>query len=836
MAVYVLTAILAIVTNLATEVLPESWRPYQWVAWPLLFLLVISGVLLVAAQSRSSAESRRPVTPERDSFGRRAMLSRMRRYWVDEVLRQSLHQQTIVELGLQERPDVLRRTWSLVLEEQDRVPRPMDPGVTLADVVEQHRGGLLVLGAPGAGKTTMLLTLLDDLLNEAARYDTTPIPVMFRLSTWTSSGGRALEQWIVDELCGPLYGVPRDLAEQWVADERVLPLLDGLDEVASDDQRACVRAIDAFHAAHRLLPLVVSSRAADYEALDLRLSLGAALVIQPLSPTQIEDYLDRLGEPVIGLREALREEPSLWELLQTPFLLNVAVHAYRGKPVEEISKGDPLPQRQSRLIAAYVERALRRKDAGARYNPDDAVRWLTFIARTLGRRLENFFVVEMADLSWLSPPRRSLIALLTAIPGGVLAGGAIGMLMGLFFDPVVGITSGIFVAIAFGIPLVRFGDRPALKCITFNDRSKFPDNRRNTLINDVFRTLSFVAWFAPVLGVLGLALGAFVGAVVSLIAGSPFLGTSLRGALAGPVLMAMASVLVIISMPPPRYGRQNLRHRPSGSGFRDAVWFALVPGVIVSAQASSTLIDAYGANGLLGGVLLGCAVGYLYSGRGLLGHWLAHLVLAQTGGVPKSLSSFLDFTTNQTLMLKVGSGYMFAHRLLLEYFAGLEFAGATGTSPYVLPAVLDLRPEVLLAQAVKDVKGARGGIVRTLEHVSSALPSNAWVPAAVRIAATLRAEIPAAPSSPFPSAIDRYIRQNRELSEVLWLIAQAKFGEISAATTVELGELIWLHKPKQLSFMSPQQLVEITGTLRAIAAGNDPDLAARARAVIDEID
>ncbi|WP_309111675.1 NACHT domain-containing protein [Saccharothrix sp.] len=126
-----------------------------------------------------------------------------------------------------------------------------------------------MLGSPGAGKTTMLLTLLEDLLDNAAHDRTYPIPVVFPLSSWASDRDRRLEEWFVDELCGPLYGLPRDLAEQWVTDERVLPLLDGLDEVALGRRPACARAIDAFHATHRLLPLVVSSRAADYEALDL---------------------------------------------------------------------------------------------------------------------------------------------------------------------------------------------------------------------------------------------------------------------------------------------------------------------------------------------------------------------------------------------------------------------------------------------------------------------------------------------------------------------------------------------------------------------------------------
>jgi hypothetical protein len=39
--------------------------------------------------------------------------------------------------------------------------------------------------------------------------------------------------------------------------------------------------------------------------------------------------LDRVGEPVLA---AIREDPSLWELLDNPLLLNVVTVAYSSQP------------------------------------------------------------------------------------------------------------------------------------------------------------------------------------------------------------------------------------------------------------------------------------------------------------------------------------------------------------------------------------------------------------------------------------------------------------------------------------------------------------------------
>ncbi len=106
-------------------------------------------------------------------------------------------------------------------------------------------------------------------------------------------------------LGGPLHGLPRELARNWIADDRVLPLLDGLDEVPLQHRLACARAIDDFHRADGLLPLAVTSRSTDYDALGLTLSLGSALMIRPPPPSP-----DR-GVPLSSRRAVDLRQPRL---------------------------------------------------------------------------------------------------------------------------------------------------------------------------------------------------------------------------------------------------------------------------------------------------------------------------------------------------------------------------------------------------------------------------------------------------------------------------------------------------------------------------------------------
>jgi predicted NACHT family NTPase len=143
---------------------------------------------------------------------------------------------------------------------------------------------LLILGEPGSGKTTLLLELTRSLLDRAEWDEALPMPVVFPLAPWAAKR-LPLADWLVDEL-SQRYDVPRQIGHAWVANDRILPLLDGLDEVAERHRSACVGAINAYQEgrAHVLPGLVVTSRVADYDAVTARTRLRGAVLLQPLSP------------------------------------------------------------------------------------------------------------------------------------------------------------------------------------------------------------------------------------------------------------------------------------------------------------------------------------------------------------------------------------------------------------------------------------------------------------------------------------------------------------------------------------------------------------------------
>jgi eukaryotic-like serine/threonine-protein kinase len=53
-------------------------------------------------------------------------------------------------------------------------------------------------------------------------------------------------------------------------------------------------------------------------------------------------------------------------------------------------------------------------------------------------------------------------------------------------------------------------------------------------------------------------------------------------------------------------------------------------------------------------------------------HFFLRLLLYRDGSIPWNYSRFLDYTVSLALLRRVGGGYIFTHRLLLEHFAATD--------------------------------------------------------------------------------------------------------------------------------------------------------------------
>ena len=74
---------------------------------------------------------------------------------------------------------------------------------------------------------------------------------------------------------------------------------------------------------------------------------------------------------------------------------------------------------------------------------------------------------------------------------------------------------------------------------------------------------------------------------------------------------------------------------------------------------------------LMVGLFFGLITGLNRGGSAVIKHYALRLVLWLRGYIPLNFVAFLDQCDKLILLKKVGGGYIFIHRMLLEYFADL---------------------------------------------------------------------------------------------------------------------------------------------------------------------
>lgn len=349
----------------------------EW-ATPVLHMRAPDGVLLrvdlAGAIFRQSAETPQPAAPApspprpaaggEDRRGLEILLRKVRQYWIEGVLEKSLFQAILIDLGMARMSGAVDNPfgdtpWGGLMERPDGESQPLPPEQSLASLYDDEGGSLLVLGEPGSGKTTSLLELAKGLLVRAEADPRRPVPVVFNLSSWVDPHTE-LDSWLADELSGR-YQIPRKIGRSWLAESRVLPLLDGLDELAPPRRAACVEAINRFSQGAGLVGAVVCCRTAEYIDLPVRLSLNAAVRLLPLADEQVQGYLSDLGERLAGLAALLQRDSALRLEARSPLMLSLMVRAYQDMPAAQLlqESAATAAARRKQLMSAYVDRMFR---------------------------------------------------------------------------------------------------------------------------------------------------------------------------------------------------------------------------------------------------------------------------------------------------------------------------------------------------------------------------------------------------------------------------------------------------------------------------------------------
>jgi len=583
---------------------------------------------------------------------RRALLDRVQRMWLDGVLEAALDGHPATVLELREAPDLVDPPWrGITSTRRAGVPRHATDHLR-ADLARAH-GALLLVGDPGAGKTTALLGLARALLERARRDPAEPAPVVLNLASLSHHRG-SLMSWLVDELVVK-YGLSRRRARAWLEEDALVLLLDGLDEVASERRRAVTEAIDAFRTEHPV-STVVACREDNYRALGVRLRFGLALRLEPPDATTLAALCRVHGEAGEAALRTLLAHPE--GPRPTPLVVSLLVHSGRA------STGDArTAETNDALFGAgawdeVVERSLDRPPPLVGRQRAKLLTLLGWLARTLQRTGRADLWLEQVQADWLERPAQRAAARLLGIAAMalVLIGG--NLLGNLVSErpTVVGLVLGGFslvTVLVFNRGL-RVHSGEALRWSWRVSLRRLPLLLGLGLVVGLIFGALYVLW-------VNLALSLTVAVVMALVVGLEPRDREDRMRPAQGLWRAAQTGLIV---------------GPSAGLLAGlAVGYVAVPMILPHVGADSELLRMNDPQASLfwsAAIFVALVTTFIYGFTAVVLHLSLRVVLTLGERVPLRLIPWLDRAVDRGLLRRVGGGWMFQHRTSMEHFAARD--------------------------------------------------------------------------------------------------------------------------------------------------------------------
>jgi hypothetical protein len=656
-------------------------------------LTIVSAVLAAApstpALRRWWRQPGEPTTTDQLKAAVAALTQAVRRQWQEEAARR----QQLRDI------DQMAVRWEIVAgSRRADVPDSLPAGGEIDTLAREYAAApwpLVVVGDAGSGKTGLCVLLLLELLKKKEPLDR--VPVLFQLSSWNPREN--VEKWLVRRLVEyyPFLDDPSRFgataATALLDNERVLPVLDGLDELPEDLRPVVLETIQAYPLFNA--PFVLTCRTDEFAAAAGGRFVGGVTVVglRPIDRDAAVGYLhdvfatdlDR-WRPVLDNLTTQPDGP-LAATLAKPLMLFLARATYVGRhttPAELLDR-DRLPDAEAiehHLLDSFIPKLFDLDDPPPRFSPTrvsvqwkapDAQRWLTFLARHLNT-LRPQHDRGATDLAWWQLSRAvpryvfALANLLIGVPAcALLAWIVFGLFgrqdFGLVFGASVGVVGGAGLAVLPEEPPRRFAPRVL--------------ERGELALRPLLRDLFF--------GVVGAVVG-------GLIAGLLYPLT--YGIVTGLVLGLTFSMVRRFTKP--TEPKEAVTPIAVLRGDRAAVLYGWLLGAVVGAVVGIFLGGVGGslAKNLvvdlspLQKTLLGTAIGLVVSSAGLglmvqatsaWGHFLtAREWLALRRCMPWRLMTFLDDAHKLGVLRQVGANYQFRHALLQDR---LVDRGTRATAP-----------------------------------------------------------------------------------------------------------------------------------------------------------
>ncbi|SBT65673.1 NACHT domain-containing protein [Micromonospora sediminicola] len=215
---------------------------------------------------------------------------------------------------------------------------PQETVVVIDELVDPGRRHV-ILGDPGAGKSTLAAKLAHDL---AADPDGTVVPLLVVLRHFSAAleaGDRTLVEHLVSVAKDPYnVSLTTDTVEYLLMNGRAVVILDGLDELTDISLRSRVAdLVKGFVLLYPLVPVIATSRRVGYAQAALDATLFRTCVLAAFDAERVESYVRRWFRLDDGLPPVerdrlasafLRESERIDDLRSSPLLLSVLCSMY----------------------------------------------------------------------------------------------------------------------------------------------------------------------------------------------------------------------------------------------------------------------------------------------------------------------------------------------------------------------------------------------------------------------------------------------------------------------------------------------------------------------------
>lgn len=207
----------------------------------------------------------------------------------------------------------------------------------------------VLLGNPGAGKSTLSLKLCHDLATHYSQMliegkQTTPILVILRDYGVAKNEQKSSILEFVETQIKAKYQVkpPEGAIEYLLLSGRVMVIFDGLDELLDSSYRLEISSdIESFCSLYPLIPVLVTSRQVGYDQAPLDERAFKVFIIAPFNPNQVEEYARKwfsIGDAELTPKQRqqkieafLRESRVVPDLRTNPLMLALICNIYRGE-------------------------------------------------------------------------------------------------------------------------------------------------------------------------------------------------------------------------------------------------------------------------------------------------------------------------------------------------------------------------------------------------------------------------------------------------------------------------------------------------------------------------